>query len=131
MENEKSAYLYWATPTRTTKYWIGTLTRKDGKYYFIHSKYASRAANSFWLKIPQFQDLEKVYESDELFRFFKSRLPYSHNSEIPGVLKKYGMEEYDDIELLVRSHGKLRGTINTMMYDRYEISGTLREQDKD
>ena len=57
-----------------------------------------------------FYDLDKIYESDEIFAIFKVRLPkietYSQE-EMKELLEDLEMDEYDEFEYLRKTKGML------------------------
>ena len=111
----KYLYLKWVNYRTNKKYLIGVLFRdkKRHKYYFkmsrkhvekaIQEKVISRALLPFY-------DLDKIYESDEIFAIFRVRLPkiemYSQE-ELKELLEDFEMDEYDEFEYLRKSKGKL------------------------
>lgn len=52
--------------------------------------------------------------NNNMFAFFKSRLPDEKRPDIQEILESYGLKEYDDFELLARTKGKI-------MTDNYEF----------
>ena len=50
---------------------------------------------------------EKVYRSDKMFPVFSCRLPDPKRRDIDSILKKYGMEKYDEYDLLKKSGARL------------------------
>lgn len=54
-----------------------------------------------------FPDLNKKYEDEKLFSVFSSRLPDKKRKNIKDILKKYGLEDYDEYTLLKRSGARL------------------------
>lgn len=84
-----------------------------GKYYFKLSKNHVEKAlkEGVYLKeILPFQDLDKIYESSEIFPIFKIRLPdlsrYSEK-EKKTMLDELNMEEYDEFIFLEKTKGIL------------------------
>lgn len=108
-------YLKWFDYKTNKKYLIGALCRdkKKGKYYFKSSRVHIEKAikDGIYSKvILPFSDLDKIYESDEIFAIFKIRLPkiekYS-KEELDDLLKDLGMKDYDEFEYLRRTKGIL------------------------
>lgn len=99
-------WLVWKAPDTRIRYIIGKLTKTDS-YEFSYLPDVNEAIKKgFGLVIP-FNDLEKVYTNERLFPTFASRLPDSKRRGIEKILSKYGLNEFDDYELLKRSGGRL------------------------
>lgn len=97
------------------KYLLGFLSFKDSKYHFeINEEGLKDAIKHGCYGIGEFNLLEKVYTSDKLFPFFERRIPNKENVVIDEILKEYNILEYNEMELLRKSKGKL----NT---DRYYL----------
>lgn len=108
-------YLKWFDYNTNKKYLIGALFRdkEKGKYYFKNSRVHVEKAIAdgvFSKAILPFSDLDKIYESDEIFAIFKIRLPkieqYSEE-ELKELLNDLELEEYDEFEYLKRTKGIL------------------------
>ena len=56
----------------------------------------------------------QTHESDTLFDFFKRRIPPENHIQIEEILKEFNLEEYNEMELLKLTKGRL----NT---DRYYL----------
>lgn len=114
-ENMEHLYLKWLDYRTNKKYLIGALFRdkEKGKYYFkmsrphvekaIQEKVISRAMLPFY-------DLDKIYESDELFAIFGVRLPTIEKfskEELKELLEDLEMDVYDEFEYLKKTKGIL------------------------
>jgi hypothetical protein len=55
--------------------------------------------------LENFPDLEKKYESDELFPFFVSRLPGTGQPKVQKALKKEDASEENEV-MLLKNFGK-------------------------
>ncbi len=108
-------YLKWIDYKTNKKYLIGALCRdkEKGKYYFkmsrphvekaIKDKVISKAMLPFY-------DLDKIYESNEIFAIFKVRLPKIERfskEELKELLEDLNMDEYDEFEYLRKTKGIL------------------------
>ncbi len=90
------------------KYLLGILDKKDNYYYFEKNKEELSKAISHGCFGIGNMDLEQdVIKSEELFPFFKNRIPSIDNPSIKDILKSYDLLEYDEYELLKRSHASL------------------------
>lgn len=98
--------LIWKEPKKRRNYIVGELSI-NGNYEFKYGYEINEAVkDGFELVIP-FDDIDKVYKRDILFPAFTSRLPDRKRRGIEKILKKYGLEEYDEYRLLKRSGAKL------------------------
>ena len=110
---EEYLYLKFYDYKTDKKYLIGALYRKNGKYYFKMSKQHVEEAlnNGIYNKIIlPFDDLDKIYESNELFAIFKIRVPRLEDynkEELDSLLKDMDMKEYDEFEYLRKTHGEI------------------------
>lgn len=84
---------------------IGTITRETECYKFNYSD-AYRNSEHFSPIFP-FLEKNKEYTSINLFPVFASRLPDPKRIDIKDILKKYGMTEYNQFDLLRESQGRL------------------------
>ncbi len=97
--------LIWNDPDSHNNYVVGRLTR-DSVYRFIYCGDYKEAQKKGWKFLPAFpEDVE--YECDELFPAFASRLPDRKRRGIEEILAKYGLDFYDEFELLRAGGGKL------------------------
>ena len=108
-------YLKWVDYRTNKKYLIGALFRdkEKRKYYFKMSrKHVEKAIHEEVISeaLLPFYDLDKIYESDEIFAIFKVRLPkietYSQE-EMKELLEDLEMDEYDEFEYLRKTKGML------------------------
>lgn len=104
--------LYWKDIENNT-YSLGTLSKDNNNYFFILNieEYEKALRNG----CPGIGNLGKGNQkSDQLFQFFRERIPGKDNPRVKEVLKMFKMESYDDMELLKRS----KGMVNT---DRFHL----------
>ena len=108
-------YLKWVDYRTNKKYLIGALfmDKEKRKYYFKMSrKHVEKAIQEKVISeaLLPFYDLDKIYESDEIFAIFKVRLPkietYSQE-EMKELLEDLEMDEYDEFEYLRKTKGML------------------------
>lgn len=98
-------YLVWKDPQTRNNFIIGKLCHNE-KYTFEYYGDFGKAENHGWSKFEVFPE-EKTYESDVLFPVFASRLPDRKRRDINNILKKYGLNEFDEFELLRKSEARL------------------------
>lgn len=53
-----------------------------------------------------FKSLRQVYQSEQLFPVFRSRIPSRQRRDINKILKELGLQEYDEFEILLAKKGK-------------------------
>lgn len=79
---------------------IGTLSAEDGKWRFEYSDEFRRQDEL--RTIVEFPDVNKTYQSDDLWQFFASRIPSPEQAEVEAILKHEQIEESDAVGLLRR-----------------------------
>ena len=101
-------YLVWKDVNTGRRYKVATLYKENGKFYFkyILENVKEAQKHGFSLLVA-FPNIESIYENSQLFASFGARLPDKRRPEIKEILSTYGMEEYDEFELLKRSGAKL------------------------
>jgi len=79
---------------------VGTLSVEDGKWKFEYSDEFRRHGSL--RPIVEFPDVNKIYQSDDLWQFFASRIPSPEQAEVEEILKREQIEEGDAVSLLKR-----------------------------
>lgn len=79
---------------------VGKLSVIEGRWQFIYSE-------DFKLKgdlrpLAEFPDLDKVYENQDLWQFFASRIPSMEQPDVEVVLERESIAEDDVVALLKR-----------------------------
>lgn len=97
--------LIWKDPETRQNYTVGKLTRGKG-FTFQYWGDAAKAEAAGWKLLGAFPTY-RVYSSDTMFPVFCSRLPDRKRRDIQNILKKYGLEKFDEYELLRRSGARL------------------------
>lgn len=96
-------------------YSLGILSKQKNTYIFeINESELKKAIQDGCMGIGNFSLLNKVEKSTELFQFFKTRIVSKESWKVEGLLKKYGLQEYDEMKILAKTKGK---SIN----DRYWV----------
>ena len=88
------------------QYIVSQLTR-NSCYEFRYCNEVEEATEDGFVPLLCFPDLNKKYEDEKLFSVFSSRLPDKKRKNIKDILKKYGLEDYDEYTLLKRSGARL------------------------
>ena len=89
---------------------LGKLSKNENKYFFeINKEGFKNAVLNGCIGIPGFELGKTSFESDELFKFFRNRIVSKDSDNIEGVLAKYNLSKYDDMELLKATKAKLNG----------------------
>lgn len=100
-------YLVWKEHESRQRYMIGELSR-NGNYVFKYRlKDVEDAIKKGFEPLIAFPNIDEVYENNNMFPAFSSRLPDKRRKDVKGILRKYKLEEYDAFELLKKSGGKL------------------------
>ncbi len=125
MKKDEKDYLYliWKSEKSRKQHIVGQLV-KNGIYEFKYDKEIETAINDGFTPLLSFQNLQEVYKAKKLFPVFASRLPDKKRKDIQNILKKYGMEEYDEYTLLKRSGARLP-------IDNFEFIDPIMNLDKD
>jgi hypothetical protein len=79
---------------------IGALTLKNAKWVFTYS--APFKQQSRIKPLENFPDVDKTYESDELFPFFVARIPGTGQPKVQEVLAKEKADGNEEVVLLKR-----------------------------
>ena len=111
MEN---LYLKWQDYKTNKKYVIGALCRdkENNKYYLkLNEEYIKKAEeNGFVMATLPFSDVNRIYESDVLFPFFKVRIPKIERmdeDDLKELLEEFEMKEFDEFEFLKKTKGEV------------------------
>jgi len=90
------------------KYLLGILYKKDNYYYFEkNNEGLLDAINHGCFGIGSMDLTKDIIKSEKLFSFFRNRIPSINQTDIKDILKSYNLDEYDEMELLKRTHGSL------------------------
>lgn len=96
-------------------YGLGILSKQENTYIFeLNEDELKRAIEDGCMGIGNFSLLNKVEKSKELFSFFKNRIVSKDSWKVDELLKKYKLQEYDDMKILAITKGR---SIN----DRYWV----------
>lgn len=79
---------------------VGTLSVEDGVWKFEYSDEFRHEQNM--RPIVEFPDVNKVYENEDLWQFFASRIPSPELPEVGEILQREHIAEDDAVSLLKR-----------------------------
>jgi HipA-like protein len=79
---------------------VGVLSVADGHWTFRYSDEFRRRSDL--RPLPIFPELDKVYESEELWQFFRMRVPSLKQPSVREIVKREGLDSHDQIQLLRR-----------------------------
>jgi HipA-like protein len=79
---------------------IGTLSVEDGVWKFEYSEQYKQS--KAFRPLVEFPDVDRVYQSKELWQFFASRIPSPEQPEVDEILKRERISEDDSVALLKR-----------------------------
>ena len=96
---------------------IGELAKSGNEFVFRYTPEKVDKPEGFF-KVPTFKDVDKVYKSNKLFLFFVNRLYDRGRPDLPELLEKYGLSDYDEWELLKATKARL-------LTDGYELAESL------
>lgn len=101
-------WLIWKQPISRRRYTIGTLTKHNNNYTFRYTDNIEEIKKLGFDFFPGFQELDKVYNSTELFDTILSRLPNKNRNDYIEILKSYGLDENStEMEILEKTKGRL------------------------
>jgi len=102
-----SLNLYWRDDENNI-YLLGKLYQRDKLYHFdINFQGLKEATHHGCFGIGEINLLHEKHTSENLFRFFKRRIPGENHIKISEIMEELGMEKYDEMELLKRTKGIL------------------------
>lgn len=107
MKNEM--WLIWKHPETRRRYKIGVLSEIESKYIFKYVDPELNDATSVGFRcFPGFEDIKKIYESEELFANIETRLPNPGRADYLEILNSYNLEkDSDKMEILKATKGRL------------------------
>ncbi len=79
---------------------VGVLAVEDGRWTFQYTD-EFRQQQEF-TPLPIFPDLDTVYRSDELWQFFRMRVPSLKQPSIREIVRREGLDSHDEVQLLKR-----------------------------
>lgn len=106
----KSLFLAWQAPQQRSWFPIGRLDADPGahRYWFNYTKGALQAQDEVGFRaLPAFPDLQRSYESSELFPLFQNRVLDRNRKDFAEYLRSLGLTEpADPIEILALTGGE-------------------------
>lgn len=96
--------LYWKDIDGNT-YNIGTLLKENKYIFLLNDKKYKKALQNGCAGIGNLGQGKQ--ESEQLFQFFKERIPGKDSPRLKKFLEIFDMEDYDECELLRRSKAKV------------------------
>ncbi|MGE5219616.1 MAG: HipA N-terminal domain-containing protein [Chloroflexota bacterium] len=79
---------------------VGTLSVENGAWKFEYSEQYKKS--KAFRPLVEFPDVDKIYESKELWQFFASRIPSPEQPEVDAILRREHISEDDSVALLRR-----------------------------
>ncbi len=101
--------VYWQNPISRERFEVGELSYDNDVYSFQYIDNFEELRQKGFCELFPFLDARMVYTSKKMFSIFSSRLPDKKQIGIEKILKKYGLTEYNEFELLARSCGRVPG----------------------
>ena len=109
-------WLIWKHPVTRRRYKIGILNHENDIYTFKYvDPELNNAIKDGFNFYPGFEDIHKIYESNELFANIETRLPNTGRADYLEILNLYNLEkDSSKIEILKATKGRL-------LTDNYEF----------
>ncbi|WP_028788712.1 HipA N-terminal domain-containing protein [Terrimonas ferruginea] len=79
---------------------VGYLLSKEGEWYFSYTKEFQQHQD--YNLITGFSEFDKVYKSEELWPFFRIRIPGLKQPFVQEILEQEKIDKNDEVELLKR-----------------------------
>lgn len=83
---------------------VGTLTVEDGVWRFDYSEEFKK--NEELRPLVEFPDVNKSYQSQNLWQFFAMRIPSAEQPEVEEILQRERISEDDAVGMLKRFGGR-------------------------
>lgn len=83
---------------------VGILTASEGRWRFEYSE--EFKGSDVFRPLVDFPDVNVVYEQEELWQFFVSRIPNTLQPDVESVIEEEHIDENDIIALLKRFGGR-------------------------
>lgn len=105
---KRELMLIWKNPQTRSRFKIGVLSY-DGKYIFKYvNPELNDALDSGFEFFPGFEDVNKVYESKDLFANIETRLPNPARADYLSILNSYNLEiDSSKFDILKATKGRL------------------------
>ena len=111
--------LFW-NDANGSKYHLGNLYKIEDIYHFdINEEELKKAVRHGCFGIGSIDITKNKLESKELFGFFKGRIPNEEELSLQDLKKYYGIDKYDEMEILKITQGKL-------LKDRYYLEAEVK-----
>ena len=99
--------LFW-TDAKGIQYHLGNLYKNENKYCFdIIEEELKKAVRHGCFGIGSIDISKNKHESNELFKFFKKRIPKENELTTEELIQYYGIDKYDDMEILKITEGRV------------------------
>lgn len=104
----ETLFLAWQDPHRRRWFTVGRLVRTNGNYRFDYTNGVRAAQESGFTPVVAFPDIEKSYESREVFPLFANRILPSSRPEYEDYMEWLSISESeaDPIAILSRTGGE-------------------------
>lgn len=106
---KKEMWLIWKQPIERRRYKIGVLTFFNNNYSFEYvNPEVDTAKSAGFQYFPGFEELDRVYESKELFANIETRLPNTGRDDYLDILNRYNLDkDSSKIDILCATKGRL------------------------
>lgn len=104
----KTLFLAWQAPIVRHWFPVGRLDAEpeQNNYIFQYTRGANDAKKSGFHPLPSFPEIDKCYQSAELFTMFKNRVLHAQRKDFGEYLRTLALEHNDPIEILAITGGE-------------------------
>jgi len=119
-ENVRMLFLAWQAPSERSWYTVGRLDQSNGTYVFRYTKGAKQAQKRGFDPIVSFPDLDRTYESDEIFPLFANQVLPRSRPEFDDFVDWLGLpkDEADPVAILARTGEQVTDTLEIFPYPK-------------
>jgi hypothetical protein len=114
----RTLFLAWQNPDQRDWHTVGRLDQEDDTYVFRYTQGAEQAQKHGFDPIVSFPDLQRTYESDEIFPLFANQVLSRNRPEFDDFVEWLSIpkDEADPIAILARTGDQARDTLEIFPY---------------
>lgn len=123
---DRTLFLAWQDPEERRWYTVGRLDYDQDTYQFSYTNEAVKATHHGFTPIVSFPDLEKTYESSDLFPLFANQVLPPSRPEYDDFVEWLSVpkQEADPVAILARAGERMTDTLEIFPYPTKEDQST-------